>query len=115
MQMALNLIRSTSPNFEIEGEMHIDAALDESVRQNVFPNSQLKGEANLVIMPTLDAANIAFNMTRSLAEGQSIGPVLMGLKKSAHIITSSTTVRGIYNMTGFAVVDALRHQSRYLK
>jgi malate dehydrogenase (oxaloacetate-decarboxylating)(NADP+) len=113
MREAVALIHQEDPDLEVEGEMHADAAFDEKVRLNIFPNSRLKGEANLVIMPSIDAANIAFNMVKGLADGQSIGPLLMGLKKSAHILTPSATVRGIFNMTAFAVVDALRHEGKY--
>ena len=93
--------------------MSADAAFNEKIRLDIFPNARLKGEANLLVMPSLDAANIAFNMVKGLADGQSIGPILMGINKSAHILTPSTTVRGIFNMTAVAVVDALRHEIRH--
>jgi malate dehydrogenase (oxaloacetate-decarboxylating)(NADP+) len=114
MQEAVALVHAEDPHLEVEGEMHADAAFDEKIRLSIFPNSRLKGEANLVIMPSIDAANIAFNMIKGLGEGQSIGPLLMGVKKSAHILTPSATVRGIFNMTAFAVVDALRHEAKYM-
>ncbi len=115
MQEAVERVQQSDPHLEIEGEMHADAAFDEKIRLNIFPNSRLKGEANLIIMPSIDAANIAFNMVKGLADGLSIGPLLMGLNKSAHILTPSVTVRGIFNMTAFAVVDALRHESHKVK
>jgi len=89
---------------EVEGEMHGDAALSEELRMRLFPNSRLKGEANLLIMPNLDAANIAFNLLKMVAgEGVTIGPVLLGAAKSVHVLTSSATVRRIVNMSALAV------------
>jgi malate dehydrogenase (oxaloacetate-decarboxylating)(NADP+) len=106
MRVALELIRRQSPDLEIEGEMNGDAALSEEIRSRIFPHSRLAGQANLFIMPTLDAANIAFNLLKSLGEGLSVGPILMGLAKPAHVLTQAVTVRGIVNMTAVAVVDA---------
>ncbi|MBK8324610.1 MAG: NADP-dependent malic enzyme [Betaproteobacteria bacterium] len=107
MRAALALIRARMPGLEIEGEMHGDAALSEEVRLAAFPNSRLKGEANLLIMPTLDAANIAFNLLKTAAgDGITIGPVLLGVSKAAHVLTATATVRRIINMTAVAVVDA---------
>jgi len=84
--------------------MHGDAALSEELRMRLFPNSRLKGEANLLIMPNLDAANIAFNLLKMVAgEGVTIGPVLLGAAKSVHVLTSSATVRRIVNMSALAV------------
>jgi malate dehydrogenase (oxaloacetate-decarboxylating)(NADP+) len=107
MRDALELIRSQAPELEIEGEMHGDAALSEEVRNSVFPNSQLRGEANLLIMPTMDAANIAFNLLKTAAGGGiTIGPILLGAAMPVHIVTPTATVRRIINMTALAVVDA---------
>ena len=107
MRAALALIRERMPDLEVEGEMHGDAALSEEVRLAAFPDSQLKGEANLLIMPTLDAANIAFNLLKtSSGDGITIGPILLGATKPAHILTPTATVRRIINMTAVAVVDA---------
>jgi len=106
MRDALVLIRKLAPELEVEGEMHGDAALSESIRGRIFPGSALKGMANLLVMPTLDAANIAFNLLKQLGDGVSVGPMLLGLAKPAHILTSSVTVRGIVNMSALAVVDA---------
>jgi malate dehydrogenase (oxaloacetate-decarboxylating)(NADP+) len=92
----------------VEGEMHSDAALSAEIRERIFPSSRLTGEANLLVMPTLDAANIAFNMVKILGEGLTIGPILLGAALPAHILTPSATVRGIVNMAAFAVVDAGR-------
>ena len=111
MQAALALIASMNPDLEVEGEMHGDAALDEAVRLRVFPDSRLKGEANLLIMPTVDAANIAFNLLKVAAgSGVTLGPILLGVAKPAHILTPSATVRRIVNMTALAVVDANVHR-----
>ena len=107
MRAALTLIRERMPHLEIEGEMHGDAAISEEVRLAAFPNSRLKGEANLLLMPTLDAANIAFNLLKTAAgDGITIGPILLGVSKAAHVLTPTATVRRIINMTAVAVVDA---------
>jgi malate dehydrogenase (oxaloacetate-decarboxylating)(NADP+) len=107
MRQALELIARRAPDLEVEGEMHGDAALSEEVRTNTFPRSRLKGEANLLIMPTLDAANIAFNLLKTAAaDGVTIGPILLGCTRPAHILTPSATVRRIVNMTALTVVEA---------
>jgi malate dehydrogenase (oxaloacetate-decarboxylating)(NADP+) len=107
MREALQLIRAQSPELEIEGEMHGDAALSADVRNAAFPGAQLKGDANLLIMPTLDAANIAFNLLKTAAGGGiTIGPILLGSAMPVHIVTPTATVRRIINMTALAVVDA---------
>jgi malate dehydrogenase (oxaloacetate-decarboxylating)(NADP+) len=107
MRQALALIQALAPELEIDGEMHGDAALSGEVRQGAFPYSRLKGEANLLLMPTLDAANIAFNLLKTAAgDGISLGPILLGSAKPAHILTPSATVRRIVNMTALTVVDA---------
>ena len=107
MREALALINQRAPELEVEGEMHGDAALSEDVRETALPNSRLKGEANLLIMPTLDAANISFNLLKTAAGGGiTIGPILLGAAKPVHIVTPTATVRRIINMTALAVVDA---------
>ena len=107
MQVALSLINGLDPQLEVEGEMHGDAALDEDVRMATFPGARLKGAANLLIMPTLDAANIAFNLLKTaVGNGVTLGPILLGVAKPAHILTPSATVRRIINMTALTVVDA---------
>ncbi|MFN5191893.1 MAG: NADP-dependent malic enzyme [Burkholderiales bacterium] len=107
MREALALINARAPELEVEGEMHGDAALSEDVRATALPNSRLKGEANLLIMPTLDAANISFNLLKTAAGGGiTIGPILLGAAKPAHIFTPTATVRRIINMTALAVVDS---------
>ncbi|HEY6721510.1 MAG TPA: phosphate acyltransferase, partial [Burkholderiales bacterium] len=107
MRRALEMIRSLTPDLEIEGEMHGDAALNAELRLANFPRSRLKEEANLLIMPTLDAANIAFNLLKTAAgDGITIGPILLGAARPVHILSSSATVRRIVNMTALTVVDA---------
>ncbi|PWT71997.1 MAG: NADP-dependent malic enzyme [Proteobacteria bacterium] len=107
MARVLELLEKISPQLEVEGEMHGDAALSEEIRMQVFPNSRLKGEANLLIMPTLDAANISFNLLKVVAgEGITIGPMLLGAAKPCHILTPTATVRRMVNMTALSVVDA---------
>ncbi len=106
MREALALLRERAPELEAEGEMHADAALSEEIRARIFPNSRLKGAANLLVIPTLDAANIAFNLVKVLGEGIAVGPILMGVALPAHVLTPSVTVRGVVNMTALAVVDA---------
>jgi len=107
MRRARELIAQRAPELEIEGEMHGDAALSEVIRLRVFPNSRLRGEANLLIMPTLDAANISFNLLKAAAGGGvTVGPILLGAARAVHILTPSATVRRIVNMTALAVADA---------
>jgi malate dehydrogenase (oxaloacetate-decarboxylating)(NADP+) len=107
MRAALEMIREQMPDLEVEGEMQGDAALSEEVRKKAFPNSRLKGEANLLIMPGLDAANISFNLLKIVGgSGITIGPILLGCAKPVHIVTPSATVRRIVNMTALAAVDA---------
>jgi malate dehydrogenase (oxaloacetate-decarboxylating)(NADP+) len=106
MRAALELIHERAPELEIEGEMHGDAAINEQIRLRLFPNSRLRGQANLLIMPTLDAANISFNLLKTLGNGLSVGPMLMGVAMPVHVVVPSITVRGIVNMTAVAAVDA---------
>jgi malate dehydrogenase (oxaloacetate-decarboxylating)(NADP+) len=107
MRAALALIERLAPDLEVEGEMQGDAALSEEIRMTVFPGSRLKGQANLLVMPTLDAANIAFNLLKTAAgDGITVGPILLGAARAVHILTPSATVRRIVNMTALAVADA---------
>jgi len=107
MRAALKLIEARAPDLEIEGEMHGDAALSEEIRLKVFPRTRLRGEANLLVMPSLDAANISFNLLKTASGGGvTIGPMLLGAAKPVHILTPSATVRRIVNMTALAVTDA---------
>ncbi len=107
MQAALALVNAMDPDLEIDGEMHGDAALSAKVRIAAFPNSRLTGEANLLIMPTVDAANIAFNLLKVAAGSNvTLGPILLGVARAVHILTPSATVRRIVNMTALTVVDS---------
>jgi malate dehydrogenase (oxaloacetate-decarboxylating)(NADP+) len=107
MRQARALISERAPDLEIDGEMHGDAALSEEIRLKLFPRSKLRGDANLLIMPTLDAANIAFNLLKTAAAGGvTIGPILLGAARPVHILTPSASVRRVVNMTALAVADA---------
>jgi len=109
MREVLRQLGERAPNLEVEGEMHGDAALDEQIRQQAFPNSRLKGQANLLVMPTLDAANISFNLLKVAAgDNLTVGPILLGAEKPVHILTPTATVRRIVNMTALTVVDAMK-------
>jgi malate dehydrogenase (oxaloacetate-decarboxylating)(NADP+) len=106
MRAALALLERIAPELEIDGEMHGDAALSSEVRRQAFPGSRLKGDANLLIMPTLDAANIGFNLLKQAAgDGITVGPILLGAAKAVHILTPTASVRRIVNMTALTVVD----------
>lgn len=110
MSRARELLEQLAPELEVEGEMHGDAALSESLRQQIFPASRLRGEANLLIMPNLDAANIAYNLLKVAAgDGITIGSILLGADKSVHILTSTATVRRIVNMSALAVAGVKTH------
>ena len=107
MQQALAMLAERAPDLEVEGEMHGDTALSDEIRQRVFPHSRMRGEANLLVMPTLDAANISFNLLKvASSENVTIGPILLGAARPVHILTPSATVRRIVNMTALAVADA---------
>ncbi|MAI98125.1 MAG: NADP-dependent malic enzyme [Nisaea sp.] len=106
MRTAVANLRQRAPDLEVEGEMHGDFAVDVQSRAAIFPNSQLKGTANLLIMPNLDSANIAFNLLKSTGNGLPVGPMLVGSAKPVHVLNQSVTVRGILNMSAVAVVDA---------
>lgn len=111
MRDALVILKRIAPELEIEGEMQGDSALSEALRTTLFPNSRLKGSANLLLMPNLDAANIAFNLLKSTSgDGITIGPMLLGCAKPVHILTPSATVRRLVNMTALTVVDAHTHR-----
>jgi malate dehydrogenase (oxaloacetate-decarboxylating)(NADP+) len=106
MRAANALLASGHPELEVDGEMHADSALDRSLRERVYPHSRLSGEANVLIMPNLDAASIASRMIKVIADALPVGPILIGAAKPAHILTPSVTARGVVNMTAFAVVEA---------
>jgi malate dehydrogenase (oxaloacetate-decarboxylating)(NADP+) len=106
MREALEIIIARAPMIEVDGEMQADTALSEMMRERVMPHSRLKGEANVLIMPNLDAANIAYQFTKIMADALPVGPILMGAAKPAHVMTPSITARGIVNMTAVAVAEA---------
>ena len=107
MSGALDIIEQLDPNMEIDGEMHGDAALNELIRHRAHPDSKLNGEANLLIMPTVESANIAYNLLKMVSgDGITVGPILLGAKKAVHIVSPTVTVRRIVNMTALAAVDA---------
>ncbi|AYD66351.1 NADP-dependent malic enzyme [Achromobacter sp. B7] len=109
MRRALELVRDAAPEIEIDGEMHGDCALDEALRMRILPSSTLKGEANLLVCPNVDSGNIAYNLLKTAAGGNvAVGPILLGANAPVHILTSSSTVRRIINMTAMTVLDANR-------
>jgi malate dehydrogenase (oxaloacetate-decarboxylating)(NADP+) len=108
MRAALELVRQRAPELEVDGEMHGDAALDSKLRNKAMPQSTLKGDANLLVMPNMDAANISYNLLKTAAgNGIAVGPVLLGCARPVHVLTPSATVRRIVNMTALCVVDAV--------
>ncbi len=106
MRQVARLLEERHVDFEVDGEMRADAAVIPEVRATVMPNSRLTGAANLLVMPNLDAANIAYNLCWAANDGLSVGPILIGMAKPVHVLSNSVTVRGIVNMTAIAVVDA---------
>jgi malate dehydrogenase (oxaloacetate-decarboxylating)(NADP+) len=108
MRKALALVREQAPELEVDGEMHGDTALDSKLRQKIMPDSYLQQDANLLVMPNIDAANIAYNLVKTAAgNGIAVGPILLGCAAPVHILTPSATVRRIVNMTALCVVDAV--------
>jgi malate dehydrogenase (oxaloacetate-decarboxylating)(NADP+) len=108
MRAALALVQQKAPDLEVDGEMHGDTALDSKLRAKIMPQSTLKGDANLLVMPNIEAANIAYNVLKTAAgSGVAVGPVLLGCARPVHILTPSATVRRIVNMTALCVVDAV--------
>ena len=106
MRSALALITKEAPDLVVDGEMHGDSALSEAIRKRLYPNTSFDGEANLLIMPTLDAANITYNIVKTVTGATSIGPILLGVAKPVHILTPSVTSRGVVNISALAVLDA---------
>ncbi|RLY39062.1 NADP-dependent oxaloacetate-decarboxylating malate dehydrogenase, partial [Escherichia coli] len=107
MRQALELVRDRAPDLMIDGEMHGDAALVEAIRNDRMPDSPLKGSANILVMPNMEAARISYNLLRvSSSEGVTVGPVLMGVAKPVHVLTPIASVRRIVNMVALAVVEA---------
>ena len=112
MRLATQLLKDKHPEIEADGEMQGDTALSVAARKMVLPHSKLEGEANILIMPTLDTANVAYQMIKSLADALPVGPILVGPARPAHILTPSVTARGILNMTAVAVVEAQERAAR---
>jgi len=106
MRKALAILRERAPDLEVDGEMQADTALSQAIRDRVLPSSRLKGEANVLVMPNLDSANIAYTMTMVMADALPVGPILIGAAKPAHILTPAVTTRGIVNMTAVSVAEA---------
>lgn len=106
MREAIALLQERAPQLVVEGEMHADAALSEQIRNQAMPGSRLKGKANILIMPNIDAANIGYNLLKMLGGGVSVGPMLIGAAYPVHILNDTTSVRGLVNMTALAVVEA---------
>ena len=106
MRNAANCIAQLAPELEVDGEMQADSALSDMVRDRVLPSSRLKGQANILVMPDLDAANIANELCKVIADALPVGPILLGTAFPAHIATSTTTARGVVNMTAIASVQA---------
>ena len=114
MREALALVRERAPELEVDGEMHADAALSQALRDRLVHDSALKGSANLLVMPTLDAANIALTLLSAATEGLLVGPVLLGMSRPLHVLTPSVTARGIVNMTALAVNQAAAEREHRL-
>jgi len=112
MKQALTLVRERAPDLEVEGEMTADMALDEELRRQVFPNSRLRGRANLLVAPDMASAHVGFSLARMISNSVTVGPILLGVAKAAHVLTKSATVRRVVNMTAIAVVDAQLHQKQ---
>ena len=112
MRQARDLLRKRAPSLNMDGEMQGDTAWDEALRRRIMPNSTLAGRANLFVLPNLEAANIAYNLVRVFTDGVAIGPILMGISRPVHILTTSASPRRILNMTAIAAVDAQIRQQR---
>ncbi|MFM0268620.1 phosphate acyltransferase, partial [Paraburkholderia sediminicola] len=107
MRDVLDILRERAPDLQVDGEMHGDVALDANLRREVLPESTLEGDANLLILPNIDAANIAYSLLKTAAGNNvTIGPMLLGAARPVHVLTPSATVRAIVNMTALVVADA---------
>jgi len=106
MRDLLEILKERAPDLQVDGEMHGDVAIDANLRKEILPESTLEGEANLLIMPNIDAANISYNLLKTAAGNNiAIGPILLGAAKPVHVLTASATVRRIVNMTALLVAD----------
>lgn len=106
MRRALALLRDQAPDLEVDGEMNANSALVEAIRDRAVPDSRLDGTANLLVMPTLDAANIAFTLLKAAADGLPVGPMLLGMSKPIHVLVPSVTARGIVNLSALAALES---------
>ncbi|MCU0789498.1 MAG: NADP-dependent malic enzyme [Nitratireductor sp.] len=107
MREAVEILHREAPELAVDGEMHGDTALSELIRQRVFPNSRLQGEANLLVFPSLDAANITMSVVKQMTDALHVGPIMIGTAKPVHVLTPSVTSRGVYNMSALAAVEAV--------
>ena len=110
LRAALDIILAKAPELEVDGDMNGESALSPAFRQRIYPHSRLTGEANVLIMPNIDAANTAYQMIKFFGDALPVGPILIGAARPVHILTPSTTARGVVNMTAFAAVDAQQVQ-----
>jgi malate dehydrogenase (oxaloacetate-decarboxylating)(NADP+) len=106
MRRALRMIEKRAPSLEVDGEMHADAALSEAIRNRTVPDSRLTGSANLLVMPSIDAANIAATLLKTAADALPVGPIMLGMSKPIHVLVPSVTARGIVNLSALAVLQA---------
>ena len=106
MREAAAILKRIAPGIQSDGEMHADSALSEALRARVFPHASFKGEANLLVFPNLDAANITLTAVKQMMDALHVGPILLGTDKPAHILTPSVTSRGVVNMTALAVAES---------
>jgi malate dehydrogenase (oxaloacetate-decarboxylating)(NADP+) len=112
MRRATALLKERHPEIEADGEMQGDTALSATARKLVLPHSNLEGDANILIMPNLDTANVAYQMIKTLADALPVGPILIGPARPAHILTPGVTARGVLNMTAVAAVEAQERAGR---
>ncbi len=106
MREAVAMLWERAPDLEVEGEMHAEAAVNAKIRELTFPDAKISGSANLLVMPNVDAAHISYTLMKVLGGGVSVGPILLGVAKPAHVVTQSITVRGLINMTAMTTVEA---------
>ncbi len=111
MRRAVEILQRDHPELEVDGEMHGDTALSQAIRERVFPGSRLSGQANLLVFPSLDAANITLNVVKQMTDALHVGPMLVGTAKPVHVLTPSVTSRGIFNMSALAAAEAIGAQA----
>jgi malate dehydrogenase (oxaloacetate-decarboxylating)(NADP+) len=115
MRRALAMIRASAPSLEVDGEMHGDVALVEVIRDRTIPDARLRGTANLLVMPSLDAANISFTLLKAASDGLPVGPILLGMSKPIHVVVPSVTARGIVNLSALAALEAQELEAQELE